>query len=980
VKPPTPPNEQRRLAELRKFDVLDTPPEELFDDLVELAANICQAPIALITLVDESRQWFKAKVGLQLAETPRDIAFCAHAINQEDLFVIRDATKDSRFADNPLVLSEPNIRFYAGAPLITPEGHALGTLCVIDRVSRQLSVEHKRALHVLSRHVMMLLELRRRAIEASALRAERDETRNQLQRERLLLEAAEKSRQALQHALDENAQINQSLREADARLRLAARASKIGFWEWEIATSRVLAPAELKNLLGWEDHEVPQTLQDWEALIHPDDLDRVRAQRLARVEGRRLDAGQHEFRVRHKDGSYRWIEARSELIRSEDGKPRRMIGCHIDVTELALAKRLTATERQVLELIATGVPSATVLDALCQSFENQFAPGACSVLLLEPDGAHVRHAAAPSLPPRYIAAIDGSAIGPAAGSCGTAAYTGSQVIVSDISTDPRWADYRDVALRDGLRACWSTPIFSENGKVLGTFAIYYRDTRVPGTLELRLIERATYLASIALARERSERTLRESEEKLRLLVLYAPSAIAMFDRDMRYLAYSRRWLTDYGLGEQDLIGRSHYEVFPDLPDRWKEVHRRCLNGATEEHEEDPFPRPDGSVDWVRWAVHPWRNNSGEVGGLIIFSEVVTERVNAQTALRESEERYRRIVELSPDAVTIHQDGKWVFANTAAARILGVGQPSQLVGRSLLDFMHPEVHEQVKARWKLLYEDRQPVDVAELKMVRADGSIVYLETRAIPIMWKGRPAAQVVARDVTERKHANEALRNYAERLQGMSRRLLEVEETARRNINRELHDRIGQNLSSLSLTLKLLRPKLSRNSRETADARLDAAQRLIETTTAQVRNLMTELRPPALDDYGLFAALRTYAESLRATTGLSISVKGGDVEPRLSPLVEMAFFRIAQEALANVAKHARASSVELSVTSAPDNVTLAVADNGKGFDIARIGTKRASWGLSIMRERAEAVGAKLHIESARQRGTRIEVELPRDIS
>jgi two-component system sensor histidine kinase UhpB len=143
---------------------------------------------------------------------------------------------------------------------------------------------------------------------------------------------------------------------------------------------------------------------------------------------------------------------------------------------------------------------------------------------------------------------------------------------------------------------------------------------------------------------------------------------------------------------------------------------------------------------------------------------------------------------------------------------------------------------------------------------------------------------------------------------------------------------------------------------------------------------MTELRPPALDDYGLFAALRTYAESLRATTGLSISVKGGDVEPRLSPLVEMAFFRIAQEALANVAKHARASSVELSVTSAPDNVTLAVADNGKGFDIARIGTKRASWGLSIMRERAEAVGAKLHIESARQRGTRIEVELPRDIS
>ncbi len=980
MKSPDAVNEDRRLAELRKYDVLDTPPEESFDDLVELAASICQAPIALITLVDESRQWFKSKVGLQLAETPRDIAFCAHAINQDDLFVVRDATKDSRFADNPLVLSEPNIRFYAGAPLITPEGHALGTLCVIDRVSRQLSAEHKRALHVLSRHVMTLLELRRRAIEVSKLRAERDETRNQLQRERLLLEAAEKSRQALLHALNENEQINESLRETDSRLRLAARASKIGFWEWDPGTDRVLASQEWKYLVGCEDDEVPGTLKEWESMVHPDDLERVRSQRAARVEGRPLDADQREFRVRHKDGSYRWIEARSELVCGEDGKPRRMVGCHIDVTELALAKQRTAAERQVLGLIASSAPSVTVLDALCRSFENQFFPGVCSVLLLEPDGAHVRHAAAPSLPPRYIAAIDGSVIGPAAGSCGAAAYTGKQVIVSDISTDPRWVDYRDVALRDGLQACWSTPFFSGNGKVLGTFAIYYRDTRVPGTLELRLIERATYLASIALLRERGERTLRESEEKLRLLVLYAPSAIAMFDRDMRYLACSRRWLVDYGLGEQDLIGRSHYDVFPELPDRWKEIHRRCLNGMTEEHEQDPFPRPDGSVDWVRWAVHPWHDNSGEVGGLIIFSEVITERVNAQLALRDSEERYRRIVELSPDAITVHQDGRWVFANTAAARILGVDQPEQLVGRSLLDFMHPEVHEQVEARWKLLYEDRQPVDVAELKMVRPDGSIVYLETRAIPVVWNGKPAAQVFARDVTERKQANKALRNYAERLQGMSRRLMEVEEVERRTINRELHDRIGQNLSSLGLTLKLLRPKLSRKSRESADARLDAAQRLIETTTAQVRNLMTELHPPALDDYGLFAALRTYAESVRATTGLSISVKGEDVEPRLSPLVEMAFFRIAQEALANATKHANASLVEVTVASTPNKVVLTVADDGRGFDVAGVSAKRTSWGLSIMRERAEAIGAKLHIESAMRQGTRVLVETARDSS
>jgi len=173
-------NEARRLKVLWQYDVLDTVPEEVFDDLTELAARICEAPIALISLIDENRQWFKAKVGVTLNETSRDISFCAHAIKQNDLFIIPDATLDERFANNPLVISDPKIRFYAGAPLITPDGYALGSLCVIDKVPRELRAEQKQALRVLARHVMMQLELRRHAKELNEANKANDETQNEL--------------------------------------------------------------------------------------------------------------------------------------------------------------------------------------------------------------------------------------------------------------------------------------------------------------------------------------------------------------------------------------------------------------------------------------------------------------------------------------------------------------------------------------------------------------------------------------------------------------------------------------------------------------------------------------------------------------------------------------------------------------------------------------------------------------------------------
>jgi GAF domain-containing protein len=177
-------NDAARVDALQKYAILDSEPEQAFDDLTLLASYVCKTPMALISLVDEDRQWFKAKVGISATETSRDIAFCSTAIQQQDVFVVPDALQDERFRTNPLVVSEPNIRFYAGAPLINEDGYALGTLCVIDRTPRNLAADQEAALKALSRLVLMQMEFRRNLILLKE--ALSDRTREEHEREREL--------------------------------------------------------------------------------------------------------------------------------------------------------------------------------------------------------------------------------------------------------------------------------------------------------------------------------------------------------------------------------------------------------------------------------------------------------------------------------------------------------------------------------------------------------------------------------------------------------------------------------------------------------------------------------------------------------------------------------------------------------------------------------------------------------------------------
>ncbi len=232
---------------------------------------------------------------------------------------------------------------------------------------------------------------------------------------------------------------------------------------------------------------------------------------------------------------------------------------------------------------------------------------------------------------------------------------------------------------------------------------------------------------------------------------------------------------------------------------------------------------------------------------------------------------------------------------------------------------------------------------------------------------------LLVQEVSERARVQEALRQSRRQLRELSARLAAVEEAEKQHLARELHDQVGQNLTALGINLNIVRAQLPPEL-ASLQPRLDDALALVEETTERIRNVMAELRPPVLDDYGLVAALRWYAEQFTARMGLPVTVEGPGLAPRLAPAVEIALFRVVQEALTNVAKHAQASRATVALTSNQAGVRLVVADDGVGFDVSHRGQ---SWGLMGMTERAQGVGASFRIESSPQQGTRVIVEVAR---
>lgn len=475
------------------------------------------------------------------------------------------------------------------------------------------------------------------------------------------------------------------------------------------------------------------------------------------------------------------------------------------------------------------------------------------------------------------------------------------------------------------------------------------------------------------ARRNSELALQRSNDLLQLLVEHTPAAIAMFDNDMKYLAASRRFFEDYHIKDHSIIGRSHYEVFPEIPERWKEIHRRCLAGAVERCEEDPFPRSDGTTDWVRWEILPWYEHSGKIGGIILFSEVITERKRAEEALSESEELYRNLLESAPIGIAVHSGGKVVFSNLAGARILGGESEDQIIGRSIVDIIHPDGMKTAQARIQRMLAGEQGLYPVEDTYLRLDGTSVPVEVMANALHYDGKPAVQVIVTDISERKKAEAELRLSRDRLEEMSRRLLQAHETEQRALARELHDQIGQILTALRLTLDII-PHLPPAQSE---AKLSEAQEYVSDLLARISRISLELRPPMLDDLGLIPALLWLANRYQAQTEIEIEFKHLGLEgERFTPDLETAAYRVIQEALTHVARHSHARHVQLRLQKRNRMLFINIEDDGSGFDLRTVLAQKQSSGIIGMRERTELLNGDFHIESRPGEGTQIFISLP----
>jgi PAS domain S-box-containing protein len=416
--------------------------------------------------------------------------------------------------------------------------------------------------------------------------------------------------------------------------------------------------------LTWEDFNRESL---W-AAVHPDDVAVVAHGWLTA-----LATGKHpevELRVRRADGEYRWFLSRAVPLRDEAGNIVKWYGTITDIEDRKRAEMLLTGEKRFLEMIARGDSRALILDAFCRLFEELSSGSLTSILLLEPNTGRLRHGAAPSLPTNYTEAIDGLVIGPSQGSCGTAAYRAEPVIVSDIETDPLWADYRDLARAHGLRACWSRPILSSHGRVLGTFATYYREPRSPTAQEHNVIEQITHLASIAVERKEAEDALRERAALLDL------TRDSVFVRDVNdVITFWNRGAEElYGWTKEEAIGRTSHDLMQTIfPAPLEHIAAELIRDGRWEGE-IIHTRRDGTKVVVasRWSLR--RDDRGRPAATLETNNDITARKQAEAEKERLEAQLRQSQKM--EAIGTLAGGIAHDFNNILGAILGYGELAQ----------------------------------------------------------------------------------------------------------------------------------------------------------------------------------------------------------------------------------------------------------------------------------------------------------------
>jgi two-component system, cell cycle sensor histidine kinase and response regulator CckA len=482
--------------------------------------------------------------------------------------------------------------------------------------------------------------------ESLRLRLEKEDLVNSLQKARDELETRVKERTAdLRREVDQRIEAQESLSKSEERYRLVVDNVQESIYVAQDGRLRFVNPATIESFGYSESELLSKPFVDF---IHPDDRELVYQNHLSRLDGGRLPA-RYSFRILKNDGSARWVEINSVLIQW-DKRPAALVFMTDTTDQRKAHEALRQSEERYRSFFDT-----------CRD----------GVFITTLDGS-------------FIDAND-SALEMLGYCFDERAELAERPVAGFFARPEERETYLAIVSKLGFCKDYPTQLRKKDGAVIEVLLTTVVRRDPDGSI-------AGFQGTVrdVTASKRAEKALKESEERLKLFIEHAPTALAMFDLEMRYVAVSRRWITDYRLDESSILGRSHYEVFCEIPDRWKAAHRRGLAGEVVRSEEDYFERMDGSGQWLRWELHPWRKADGGIGGIIIFAEDITERKEAEQALKASEERYRSLFENMLDGYAyckvISEDGKpqdfvYLDCNDSFERLTGL---KDVVGKNITD--------------------------------------------------------------------------------------------------------------------------------------------------------------------------------------------------------------------------------------------------------------------------------------------------------
>jgi len=749
----------------------------------------------------------------------------------------------------------------------------------------------------------------------------------------------------------------------------------------------------------------------WLDAFHPDDRGAHMAKwRDATAAGEPFES---EARIRGVDGVYRWFLTKGVPLRDESGKIVRWYGTNIDIDQRKRAESFLSGEKQLLEMIATGAKLKEILNLLCLNVEEYRKGTLASVLLVNPDGVHLDSVAGPSLPREWIQQMEKLPIGPCAGSCGTAAYRGSPVIVSDIATDLLWdvPEHRTSALKHGLRASWSNPILSSEGKVLGTFCMYYREPRSPDVRDLGIIEMAIHLARVAIERDRSQEALCTSEAKYRDLVNTSPDAIYVIDQDTRCVLSNAAGARLAARSLEELIGFSIADTYLPEDRHLIALRRDQLKADGALRFEREFLRRNGEVVPVEVSV----STLGDGYSQSVVRDI-SERKRAEEALRASEQLARGQVEALAQSLdvlaTAPQPEKFIgqmlstigrFLNAQsvvlwlldeAADSLILRAAAQGANLAAADPEHPFVKNPLAWKEDKIVQEAvftgAPVVCEDIEndprvsnnvreYFRGKGARKYL---TIPTLVAGRVKGFVSVRHGARLPYRPEEIElaqalahqaMFAIQLNEFAEQGREAAVLAERNrLARDIHDTLAQGFTGVIMQLEAAEDVMPNGVPDEAVGHLRRASQLARRSLTEARRSVHALRPEALQRSNFWDALKGTIKNTTAGTALrtSFGVRGGT--PDFPPSWQENLMRIGQEALTNTLKYAHARNFETHLVCNAKEMRLEFSDDGEGF---KLRDRHDGMGLTGMRERAEQMGGKLSIASSRK-GTKITVIVP----